>query len=138
MIPFEVIEHTADIGLKAYGKTLKEAFENGARGMFSLMVALEVVEKREEFVVEVQAVDAESLLVEWLNELIYLFETEKVLFKDFEIRDWDEKSYLKAFVYGERIDLRKHQLESQIKACTYHMLKITKNNLWTCQVIFDV
>ena len=138
MIPFEPLEHTADIGLRSYGKTLKEAFENAARGMFSLMTDVAKVEKKKRREVEVRSEDAEGLLVEWLNELIFVFETELAVFKDFEIRDWDEKSYLKASAYGEDIDLKRHEFELQIKACTYHMLEISKNDLWKCQVIFDV
>ncbi len=138
MIPFEPLEHTADIGLRSYGKTLKEAFENAARGMFSLMTDLAKVENKKRYEVEVRSEDAEGLLVEWLNELVFLFETELGVFKDVEITDWDEKSRLQGFAYGEDIDLNRHQFETQIKACTYHMLKISKNDLWKCQVIFDV
>lgn len=138
MIPFEPLEHTADIGLRSYGKTLKEAFENAARGMFSLMTDVTKVEKKKTYEVQVRSEDAEGLLVEWLNELIFLFETELAVFNDFEVRRWDEKSYLKAFAYGEDIDLKRHEFEIQIKACTYHMLKISKSDLWKCQVIFDV
>ncbi len=138
MIPFEAIEHTADIGLRAYGKTLKEAFENAARGMFSLMVDPAAVENREKVAVKAEADDVEGLLVAWLNELLYLFDAGDIIFKDFEIWQWNEKSYLKAFAYGEHIDLEKHQFEIEIKACTYHRLKISENNVWACQVIFDV
>jgi len=138
VIPFEPLEHTADIGLRSYGKTLKEAFENAARGMFSLMTDVTKVEKKKTYEVQVRSEDAEGLLVEWLNELIFLFETELAVFNDFEVRRWDEKSYLKAFAYGEDIDLKRHEFEIQIKACTYHMLKISKSDLWKCQVIFDV
>lgn len=138
MIPFEVLEHTADIGLRAYGNTLKEAFENAARGMFSLMVDPATVNASKKLVVRAEADDAESLLAAWLNELLYLFDSQYILMKDFDIKKWDEKSCLEAVAYGESIDLNKHQFELDIKACTYHKLQITRNKLWTCQVIFDV
>lgn len=138
MKPYEVFNHTADIGLRARGKTLKEAFENAARGMFSLIISPEEVKRAKEKVVQVKADDRESLLVEWLNELLYLFETEEIVFADFEINEWDSKQWLKATAYGEKIDLKRHQVEAQIKACTYHMLKIEGNEFWGIQIIFDV
>lgn len=138
MIPFEVFEHTADIGLRSYGRTLEEAFENAARGMFSLMADLNVVEATEEVKVRVEADDPGSLLVAWLNELLYLFDAKKILLSKFAIQEWDKKSCLLALACGERIDPKKHQLEMDIKACTYHMLKITKNDLYACQVVLDV
>lgn len=138
MKPYEVFNHTADIGLRARGKTLKEAFENAARGMFSLIVSPEEVKRAKKRIVEIKAKDRESLLVEWLNELLYLFEAEELVFADFKIDGWDSKRWLKANVYGERIDLKRHQIEAQIKACTYHMLKIERNKLWEIQIIFDV
>ena len=138
MLPFEVFEHTADIALKAYGTTLKEAFENAARGMFGLMVEPARVESREKVTVQVEADDREGLLVAWLNELIYIFDAGNILFKDFKIEEWDQKSFLKAFAYGERVDLKKHQFEIEVKACTYHKLKVTRDRIWTCRVIFDV
>ena len=137
-MPFEPLEHTADIGLRAFGKSLREAFENAARGMFGLMVDTSKIEKRKKFSVSAEADDAEGLLVAWLNELLYHSDTNDMLFKDFEIWKWDEKSKLDAFAYGEPVDLARHQFEMDIKACTYHQLKITKNNLFVCQVIFDV
>lgn len=139
MKSFELIDHTADIGFRAYGKDLKEAFENAAKGMFSLVVDLEKVSPRQEFDVEVEAEDREALLVEWLNELIYLFEVEHVVLKDFHIVSWEEHR-LQARVRGESIDEARHQIETAIKACSYHMLKVepVDQESWMVQVICDV
>lgn len=138
MKPYEYLEHTADIGLRAYGKNAKEAFENAALGMFGLITDLDKVKEVISFEVSAEAGDREELLVEWLNELIYLFEAEGVLFKRFEIYDWDEEFYLKARVFGEKVDLNRHEIALQVKACTYHMLKVGGNDQWVAQVIFDV
>lgn len=135
---FELLEHTADIGLKAYGQTLKEAFENAAYGMFSMITDLERVETRETIEVQVEAIDAEALLVAWLNELIYLSDARTLVLKSFNISEWDEENYLKASVRGEPVDLSRHSIEVQIKACTYHMLMIDKNSRYAVQVVFDV
>ncbi|MBE0447101.1 MAG: archease [Actinobacteria bacterium] len=138
MQPFEVIEHTADIGLKAYGQTLKETFENAAIGMFSLITDLENVKSTLSEEIYIEAEDRESMLVEWLNELLYRFEVEYKVYKRCEIIDWDEEYRLRAITYGEPLDLGRHQIKTQIKACTYHMLKIEHSDFWSAQVIFDV
>lgn len=138
MKSFEVIEHTADTGIRAFGKDVKEAFENAAVGMFSLVANLDKVEEKEEHEVEVQADNQEDLLVEWLNELLYLLEVKRLLLKSFKIAEMDEH-HLKAKVAGEEIDERKHELGIDIKAVTYHMLEVGKtNDTWETQVIFDV
>ncbi len=138
MQAFEVLEHTADVGLKAYGNTLKEVFENAAVGMFSLITDIENVKPTLSEDIHVEAEDRESLLVEWLNELIYRFEVKYRIYKRFEIIEWDGEYHLHAKAYGEPLDLGRHQLMTQIKACSYHMLKIERNDLWSAQVIFDI
>lgn len=135
---FELLEHTADVGIRAYGRTLKEAFENAARATFSIITDLNLVEEKQDLRVRVEADDTGALLVAWLNELIYLFETEKIIFKSFDISDWDQEHYLEARVRGEPVDVGRHPIETQIKACTYHMLRVEKDSFFTVQVIFDV
>lgn len=137
MEPFEIIDHTADVGLRAYGGTLKEAFENAAAGMFSLIVDPEDIKQKASISLSVSAEDREALLVEWLNELLYRFEVDYMVFSRFEITDWDEENRLTAKAYGEPLDLGRHKIKIQIKACTYHMLKVAKNTQWVAQVIFD-
>ena len=134
---FEIIDHTADIGIKAYGANMKEAFGNAARGLFSLITELDDVEEAEYRDVELTAPDQESLLVEWLNELIYLFDTENILFKRFDI-DQLSQTHLKARSYGHKVDSSRHKLKTGIKAATYHMLKIDKSNGCKAQVLFDI
>jgi len=77
---FELVEHTADIGINAYGKTLTEAFANAAYGMFSIIAELESVREAESRRVEVSADDIEGLLFEWLNSLLYYFDVEMLPF----------------------------------------------------------
>lgn len=134
---FEVINHTADIGLAAYGEDVKEAFANAAYGMFSLIAELEDVTETLQREIEVSALDQEALLVAWLNELLYLFDVENIIFKRFEIRDLDANQ-LRATAYGEKFDSARHQLKMAIKATTYHMLKIEKDDGYRVQVILDV
>ena len=137
MIRFEVIDHTADVGIVAYGKDLKEAFANAAFGMFSLIADLEKVRGSISREIDVQSTDQEALLVDWLNELLYLFDVEHIIFKRFEITALSQKK-LKAKVYGEKIDTSRHQLKTAVKAATYHMLKIEKNKGVRVQLILDI
>jgi len=134
---FEVIDHTADIGIAAYGADLKEAFANAAYALFSLMVDFKDVGDALCHEVEVTAGDQEDLLVAWLNELIYLFEVENVLFKRFEIGEFNE-TRLRASCYGEKIDPERHEIKMAIKAATYHMLKVDEGDGFRIQVLFDV
>ena len=135
---FEFIEHTADIGLVAYGADMKQVFANAARGLFSLITELDAVSEKKKRDIQVSAPDREALLVNWLNELIYLFEAKGILFNRFEITNITDGE-LKAIAYGEKINLAKHELKTQVKAATYHLLKIEqKDDGWRAQVIFDV
>jgi SHS2 domain-containing protein len=134
---FEIIDHTADIGIAAYGADLKEAFANAAYALFSLMTDLEDVGDALCHDVGVTAGDREDLLVAWLNELIYLFEVEKVLFKRFEIGELTE-TRLKASCFGEKIDPERHKIKTAVKAATYHMLKVDEGDGFRVQVLFDI
>ena len=133
---FDIIEHTADVGITAYGANLKEAFANAAYAMFSLIADLENVRENVRRHIEVQAEDRESLLVSWLNELLYIFDVDRIIFKRFEVTELGE-TRLKAEGYGELFDQSRHTLRGGLKAATYHMLKIEKSNGYSIRVIFD-
>ena len=135
---FEFIDHTADIGILAYGLDIKQVFANAARGLFSIITELDGITATEKRDVKITAPDREALLINWLNELIYLFEVKEMLFIKFEITAVSNTE-LRAKVFGEKINLAKHELKTQVKAATYHMLKIEQNkDGWKAQVIFDV
>jgi len=133
---FQLIEHTADIGLIAYGRSLAEAFANAAYGLFSIIAELKTVKETESRHLELNEDDAEALLFEWLNRLIYLFDVEMLLFKRFEIRDFDGHR-LKATCYGEKYDPSRHQLKTGVKSATYHLLKVDREKNQV-QLIFDI
>ncbi len=134
---FEILEHTADTGIIAYGKDLRQAFANAARGLFSLITELETVKEVLERDIEVTATDRDSLLVAWLNELIYIFDTEYILFKRFDITRLSQR-HLVARGYGERVDRARHELKLGVKAATYHMLTVEQKDGWRLQVLFDI
>ncbi len=135
---FEIIEHTADIGIIAYGKDVSEAFANAARGMFSLITELISIRELLNREVKVAAPDREGLLVAWLDELIYLFDTEHLLFKRFQVRVAADEKGLSAQCYGEKVDRARHELKLGIKATTYHMLSVAKDDGYKARVIFDI
>lgn len=138
MPDFELIEHTADVGIRAFGATEEEAFEHAALGMFSLITDPASVRPLTEFPVEAGAEDHETLLVEWLNELLYLFESNGVLFSKFEVTELGPTG-IRGKAWGEPIDLSRHELKSDIKAVTYHMLKVKQENgRWQTAAIFDI
>ena len=134
---FEILNHTADAGIIAYGSNMNEAFANAAKGMFSLITELEDVEETEYRDTKLTATDRESLLVEWLNELIYLFDVENILFKKFDIMQLNN-THLKARSYGARVDSSRHELKTGVKAATYHMLRIDRDDGIKIQVLFDI
>ena len=125
MRKFEVISHTADIGITAFGKDLPEVFANAAFGMFSLMNDLDKVKAKETIEVSVSSDDREGLLIAWLNELLSVFGIRKIIPSQFRILKMDDFS-LSAKIRGEKYDGKKHVLETEIKAATYHELKIEK------------
>jgi SHS2 domain-containing protein len=141
---FEQFEHTADVGIKAYGKTLEELFGNAALGMFSIMVDLDGVASKGEFKVVLKSDDRERLLVDWLGELLYIHEVYDVLLNEFEVDIAEAKEdedgatlELKAVVRGESIDREKHDLKAMVKAVTYHMLEINEDEGYL-KVLFDI
>ncbi len=133
---FRLIEHTADTGLIAYGNNLTEAFANAAYGLFSIIAELNRVRKVESQTVVVNAEDAESLLFNWMNHLIYIFDVEHLLFKGFDISEFTEHN-LKAICWGERYNPSRHRLKTGVKSATYHMLQVDRERN-RVRIIFDV
>jgi SHS2 domain-containing protein len=135
---FEILDHTADIGIIAYGTDIEQLFSNAALALFSLITNPEAIEEKLHFNVQVSSGDRDSLLVEWLNELIYFFDARHVLVHGCDI---DSLTYneLKATCHGEDYEPAKHKIKREIKAATYHMLRLDKNSDgYRAQVILDV
>jgi protein archease len=136
--PYEVFEHTADIGLHAYGSTLPELFIHAAEGMESLMVAPEQVRVQVSREIDAEGHDIVSLLIAWLNELIFLFDTEFLIFRQFEILDFTE-TQLKGRASGESYDADRHELSSAIKAVTWHEAAVERTDGgYKARIIFDI
>ena len=134
-IGFEEVEHTADNALRIYGNSMAELLRNAAHGMNSLMISDDSTISTEiQKNVEVEAVDAESILVEWLAELAYWAETHMLVFKRFEINTVTP-ALVRATLYGHKVS----KLQKHIKAVTYHNLKIIETDKGLeATVVFDV
>ncbi|RJO60552.1 MAG: archease [Dehalococcoidia bacterium] len=132
---YRLIPHTADAGLYAYGKTLDEAFANAAYGMFAVMTDLRKVRETEERRISITEKDKETLLFEWLNRLLYLFDVEQLLFKRFEVAL--NGTHLTATCYGEKFDPERHEMIIGVKSATYYTLEVRENKP-RVRVVFDV
>ncbi len=130
---------TADVAFEAYGKTLDELFANSALAMFEVMVDTSKVEKRMEKKINVEGEDLESLMFNWLNELLYLYGAEGLVFSHFDVKVYRENFKLEAKVFGEKIDPERHEVKTEVKAATYHKLKVwNEDGIWKARVILDI
>ncbi len=129
---------TADVGVESHGRTLKEAFEGQAAGMFSIMTDLRRVRRGLSFEVEVEAADIEGLLSAWLEELLFLSDTRGVFLSRFEIGYIDE-TRLTGTAYGEEIDPAHHVIKTDVKAVTHHGLEVRKDERGVAtRVLYDI
>ena len=137
---FEVFEHTADVGLRIEATSLEELFVAAARGVFSLVVENpESIEPRQSLTLELEAEDFEGLFVDWLRELIYRFETEHLLLCECRVNLFDGNRRLRAECRGEPADWTRHLPDNELKAVTYHGLRVEPTPTgWEAEVIFDI
>jgi SHS2 domain-containing protein len=134
---YEVIDHTADIGILAYGSDLPVLFASAAAGMLSLMIKTDTPAGDVSRTIRLDAADIETLLVEWLNELLYIIYTENLVLSRFDIVI-DEKR-LTARCAGQKLKSRSRRLIREIKAATYHNLEIThQEGRYSAKIIFDI
>ena len=135
---YQTFEHTADLGIRVFGRTEKELFANAAYALFDLMADLKKVRETESLAVRLEAADREDLLVRWLSELLSLAAARGFLFKNFSFAHLDSTS-LQAVAHGENIDPARHKMKMEIKAVTYHQVEVKKREgRWEGKIIFDV
>jgi SHS2 domain-containing protein len=136
----ETFEHTADLGLRVFAADLPDLFRTSGEGLFDVIVAnrgdVQVV-AAEEF--SLSAESTEELLFKWLNELIFLSETQHRLYTQFEIVLDDTGCRLDATIGGEPIDRKRHVLDHEVKAATRHGLSLRpEQGGWVAEVILDI
>lgn len=138
---FEFFEVTADTGYWAYGNTLEESFENAGLAMFEVMTNTKNVNPLIKKEITIISEDKVSLLYDWLSELLFLHDTEFIFFSEFKVEITKENNNYKiiAEIYGEEIDYNKHNQENEVKAVTFHLMEIEKENeIYKSRVILDL
>jgi len=134
---YRILEHTADMGIEATGETLEELLIQAARGLMAIISGAEAL-PREERSVEITAGESGELLVNWLNEILFLFDSGGFFPAEFIIEEATENR-IKALVGGELFDPERHPVDREIKAATYHQLKIERGEEgWKARVYLDL
>jgi SHS2 domain-containing protein len=135
---FEILDHTADIGLVIYGENLKALFENAGEAFFRLITDLRKVRRRVERRINIGRESLDRLMVDWLSELLYLHDVENLLFQGFKVESVG-KDGLKAIVKGEPFREGVHVIKTEVKAVTYHRIEVRQENgRWRAQIILDL
>ena len=134
---YEYFEATADVGLKAYGKNLNEAFENAGLAIFNIISDTSDIDALKEIEFEIASEDEVSLLYDYLEELLFYHEVEFMLFSEFNV-EIDEGLRLKAKIKGEEIDWDKHERKTEIKAITFHKMEVKHDDCVKLQAIVDL
>ena len=135
---FETFEHTADLGLRVRAKSLENLLEEAGRGLFSIMVTnLEDIRCLQERAYRIEGTAVDYLLFDWLNELLYTFESDRLLLAEFNVEL--DANGLRATAGGEPMHLDRHRMEHEVKAITYHGLRVEEDaDGWIAEVIVDI
>jgi len=135
---YETFEHTADLGLRIRTLDLNTLFAEAGKALFSAIVDdLNTVQPHQEIKIQLDSEDREYLLFDWLKELLYRFDAEHLLLCRFEVQVADNS--LKATAWGEPLDWNRHELSHEVKAITYHGLRIEQiRSEWLAEVIVDI
>jgi SHS2 domain-containing protein len=138
MQKYKFIDHTGDLGIQIFGEDLPELFKHAGEAFFHIITDRKKIRKSMSRKITVNAEGLEDLLVNWLNEFVFLFDTEMLLFRDFEISSLDER-HLEATVHGEPYNEGRHPIKTTVKGATYHQLGVYREkDIWKAQVIFDL
>lgn len=139
---FEFLEHTADVYIRAHGTTMQQAYENAALAMFETITKSSKIAQTTEETLEVEAEDQYALLYNWLEALLVKLETEGKLYSRFEIFEWQESAEnfkIKARVWGEKFNPKRHPQKVAVKAVTYHrMVVICEPERVVLEFILDI
>jgi SHS2 domain-containing protein len=139
-VEYEFLPHTADLRFRAYGKSLDECFQNAAKALSSSIADPKTLAGDFNEEINLEADDLGRLLHDFLSEIIFRFETETLLIKNTEVAIKDKMGYsLRAQLSGELYNPEKHKVKTEIKAVTYHELKVAKDgDCWTAEVLCDI
>ena len=138
MKKYETFNHTADLGIRVFGRTREEVYAHAAYALFDQLTDLKKVRKKKASEISVRGADPEELMVRWLSELLFLWESKGWLFKNFSFSRLGRTS-LKAVARGETFDPSRHKIKIEIKAVTYHQVQVTEiDGSWEGRIVFDI
>lgn len=137
------LDHSSDIGFEGRGETIEVAFEQGAMALFNLMAELDQIQQSNSTTIEIGGETLEELYYEWLSELLSLSNLNGEIFSKFSIDKLQQvqrnEFHLKGTAWGEKIDLSKHNLGTEVKAITYMGLKVDQaDGHWRARCVVDV
>lgn len=135
---FELLDHPADIGFRAFGATPADLFANAAVAMLSISTDLAQVSPREQYELSAEGSDYESLMVNWLSEVLFWFDGRRVVMREFRVSSISP-SGIRAVAAGEPRDPERHRAHLIIKAVTYHQIKVAcEGDRWISEVYLDI
>ncbi len=139
---YEFFSHTADLGIRVRAATLEDLFAEAGKGLFAAIVArLESIEPKDKRLVRLETARLDDLLYDWLSHLLYLFDAYRVVFSDFGVRICRSQGFaLEGVAMGEPLNLQKHELRFEVKAITYHRLRVeqTGDGTWEGEFVVDL
>ena len=137
---YEFFDHTADIGMKAWGESMARMFENAAKGMFSIIFDIADAEPTRTMKLDLDQKEenAEQMLVDWLSELLYILDTQDLVPTSFRVTHLDGE-HLEAEISGNPFNKEIHRYKTEVKSVTYHMLEIGReNDKYFGRILFDI
>ncbi len=135
---FELLEHPADIGFRAFGNTLPQLFVNSALALLSIAADPAAAEPRQEYRLAAQSGDRESLMVDWLSEVLFWFDGKRIAFRCFRVTKFEDLA-IEAVGVGEPRDAERHRARLIVKAVTWHQLRVEqRDGVWVAEVYLDI
>jgi SHS2 domain-containing protein len=135
---YEILDHTADICVRVYGESFDDLLRNAARAMMDIITDREKVNPSQEIKIKAQGETKEELLVHWLDEILFIHQVKKMVLRDFEVHLVSETE-VRGKAFGESIDAERHEIGLDIKAITYHNLKIEpSDDRLKVDIVFDI
>lgn len=137
-IDFELLEHTSDIGVLARGQSREEALISASKGLTSIIVDPAPFRPLDERYFRATGSDEAAQIVNWLNEILFFFDTEGMIFAEFTIDSWNEREIV-GHAHGERFDVERHEFRTAVKAATFHQFESRQtSDGWEIRVFVDV
>ena len=135
---FRFLNHTGDLAIEIYGQSLKDLYENAGQALFAVLTDPSRVEVRVETAIALSYDNLETLLVDWLGELLYLHDSKGLVFRRFEVESIENQRF-EAKAWGESFESGRHVIRTGVKAVTFHELEVKQERAhWRARVVLDL